>query len=211
VLTQAADSLGRIPPAAIHDTVAAIIRQSEYQQRLGRSLAERFWVWIWDQIRSLFDAVAGTPMARNLALVLAALLVAAVVLRIAYSASFERRAVRVRPGLTVRGVRAQPSLDDARRLAADGRYVEAIHLLYAAVLDTLAQQRAVRPHLSKTSGDFARELRARGHPSYDTFRVFVRRFDRLFYGYDTSDAHSFALLLADAERVLRTATLAGAA
>jgi hypothetical protein len=211
VLTQAADSLGRIPPAAIHDTVAAIVRQSEFQQRLGRSLAERFWIWIWDQIRSLFDAVGGTPMARNVALLLAALLVAVVVLRIAYSASFERRAVRMRPGLAVRGVRAQPTLDDARRLAAEGRYAEAIHIVYAAVLDILAQQRAVRPHLSKTSGDFARELRMGGHPSHDPFRAFVRRFDRLFYGYDANDAQSFAQLLEDAERVVSAATLRGAA
>lgn len=211
MLTQAADSLARIPPAAIHDTVAAIIRQREYQERLGRSLAERFWVWIWDQIRSLFDAVAGTPIARNVALLVAVLLVTVVVVRLAYSARFERRAARLRPGLSVRGSRVQPTLDEARRLAAQGRYAEANHLLYAAVLEALAQQRAVRPHLSKTSGDFARELRARAHPSHDPFRKFVRRFDRLFYGYDASDAQSFALLLGDAEAVLRATHLAGAA
>jgi hypothetical protein len=96
-------------------------------------------------------------------------------------------------------------------LAAEERYSDAVHLLYAAVVDALARARVVRPHLAKTSGDFARELRTHGHPSHDPFRVFVRRFDRLFYGYDVCDATSFETLYADAERVVRATRMAGAA
>ncbi|MEW5916260.1 MAG: DUF4129 domain-containing protein [Gemmatimonadota bacterium] len=211
MFTQAADSQARITPGAIHDTVAAIVQQDEYQRRLARSLAERFWVWMWDQISTVYGAVAGSPAARTVALIVAGLLIATIVLRIAYASRFERRAARIRPGLTVRGVRAQPTLADAQRLAAEQRFADAIHVLYAAVLDVLAQQRVVRPHLSKTSGDFVSELRARGHPSHDPFRIFVRHFDRLFYGYDVCDAASFDRLYAEAERVVRAGSMAGAA
>ncbi|MGH7710434.1 MAG: DUF4129 domain-containing protein, partial [Gemmatimonadaceae bacterium] len=104
--------------------------------------------------------------------------------------------------------RSFPTFDDARRLAREGRYADAMHVLYAAILEALAQQRLVRLHSSKTSGDFARELRGRAHPAYDAFRTFARRFDRLFYGYDICDAAAFDALWSDAQRVLHAATAA---
>ena len=41
---------------------------------------------------------------------------------------------------------------------------------------------------SKTSGDYARELRARGSSSYPPFRAFSRRFDVAVYGHGGCDA-----------------------
>jgi hypothetical protein len=202
VLVQAADSLARWPATAIHDTVAAIARQDAYQQRLARSLADRFLSWFFDRLSALFDLIAGTPGARNVTLIATALLVAALALRFILAARYERRVPRT-VRLSNRSVRALPTLDEARRLAHEGRYADAMHVLYAAILDVLSHQRLVRLHSSKTSGDFARELRGRGHPAYDAFRVFVRRFDRLFYGYDTVDAAAFDALWGDAERVMR--------
>ncbi|HJU74299.1 MAG TPA: DUF4129 domain-containing protein [Gemmatimonadaceae bacterium] len=203
--TQAADSLSRWPAGAIHDTVSAIVQQSIYQRRLGRSLAERFWAWFWEQLGSLFNAVAGTPAARAVTLTVAALIVAAVIVRIGFAARNERRAPRA---VGAGGFRAQkhlPTLEEARRLAREGRYADGIHVLYAAILDTLAQRRLVRLHPSKTSGDFARELYLRGHPAHDAFKSFVRRFDRLFYGHDPCDAAAFDALWGQAERVLSVA------
>lgn len=205
MFTQAGDSLAHWSSTAVHDTVAVIARQTIFQQRLGRSIAERFWTWLWDQLGALFNAVAGTPTARTITLFVAALLVAALVVRLAYASRFERRLAPV----TARGpgaiAHAVPTLDEARRLAREARYAEAMHVLYAAILEALAQRRLIRLHSSKTSGDFARELYRRGHPAYDPFRAFARRFDRLFYGYDACDATSFDALWSEAERVLRSA------
>lgn len=211
VLTQAGDSLTHWSSTAVHDTVSAIVRQTVFQQRLGRSLAERFWAWFWDQIAALFNTVAGTPTARTITLFAAALLVGALIVRFAYSTRFERRLPRDIKRGTDFGARSLPTLDKARRLAREARYAEAMHVLYAALLDALAQRRLIRLHSSKTSGDFARELYARGHPAHDPFRSFARRFDRLFYGYDSCDATSFDALWGDADRVLRSAAQSGAA
>ena len=41
---------------------------------------------------------------------------------------------------------------------------------------------------SKTSGDYARELRARGSASYQPFRAFARRFDVAVFGHGGCDA-----------------------
>ncbi|MGH7709876.1 MAG: hypothetical protein ACREOG_01250, partial [Gemmatimonadaceae bacterium] len=88
----AGDSLTRWPATAIHDTVAVIVRQDVFQRRLARSLAERVWVWLWDQLGALFDVIVGTPAARTVTLFVSALLVAALALRVAYAARYERRA-----------------------------------------------------------------------------------------------------------------------
>lgn len=202
---QAADSLARWPAATIHDTVSAIVQQTIYQRRLGRSLAERFWSWFADQLSALFNAVAGTPAARTTTLLVCGLLVAAIVLRFLVAARSERYVRRATGPSGARAGRYLPTLDDARKLAREGRYADAMHVLYAALLDALAQRRLVRLHASKTSGDFARELSARGHPAQDAFRAFVRRFDRLLYGYDVCDAAAFDALWGEAERVLRVA------
>ncbi|MGQ0639323.1 MAG: DUF4129 domain-containing protein [Gemmatimonadaceae bacterium] len=206
MLTQAADSLARWPVTAIHDSVAGIVQHDEYQRRLARSLAERFMAWFFDRLSALFDVIAATPGARSVTLIVTALLVAALALRILLAARYERRMPRTTPALSERGLRSLPTLDEARRLAREGRYADAMHVLYAAILDALSQRRLVRLHSSKTSGDFARELRGGGHPAYDAFRTFVRRFDRLFYGYDVCDAETFDALFGEAERVIRAAS-----
>lgn len=209
MLTQAPDSLARWPAPAIHDTVSAIVQQTVYQRRLGRSLAERFWSWFADQLSALFNAVAGTPAARTTTLLVCGLLVAAILLRFLVAARSERYVRRASRTPGARAGRYLPTLDDARKLAREGRYTDAMHVLYAALLDTLAQRRLIRLHASKTSGDFARELSARGHPAQDAFRTFVRRFDRLLYGYDVCDAAAFDTLWGEAESVLRVAHPAG--
>jgi hypothetical protein len=209
MLTQAADSLSRWPAPAIHDTVAAIVRQDDFQRRLARSFAERFLAWLWERLGALFDAIAGTPGARTAALFFTGALLVALLLRIVLASRNARFAARVVRAVGPYGIRSLPTLEDARRLARDARYADATHVLYGAILEALSQQRLIRLHASKTSGDFARELRGRGHPSYDPFRVFVRRFDRLLYGRDACDAASFDALWGDAQRVMQASSAAG--
>ncbi|MGQ0538915.1 MAG: DUF4129 domain-containing protein [Gemmatimonadaceae bacterium] len=199
-------TLAQWPARAIHDTVAAIVQQDVYQRRFTRSLAQRFWAWLGDQLNALFQFVAATSTARIVTLALCVILVAAVALRMLYAA----RAARERPGRArtsgaIGSSRHPATLDEARRLARAGRFADAAHVLYAAVLDALATRRLVMLHPSKTSGDFARELRARGHPAYPPFRTFTARFDRVFYGYETCGDATFNALWGDAERLLQVA------
>jgi hypothetical protein len=76
----------------------------------------------------------------------------------------------------------------AERLAAEGKFEEAAHALYHGVLLALARQERLRLDPSKTSGDYARELRARGSASFQPFRAFGRRFDIAVFGHGGCDA-----------------------
>jgi hypothetical protein len=75
----------------------------------------------------------------------------------------------------------------AERLAAEGHFEEAAHALYHGVLLALSRSERLRLDPSKTSGDYARELRARGAASYQPFRAFARRFDVAVFGHGGCD------------------------
>lgn len=190
------------PATAVHDTVAAVMRQHAYQRSLRVSLLDRFLAWLADQWRRLAEALGGIPHGRSVAVAMAVVLVAIVVGRIVYAARLredEVRAARLR--VTPRGTTTAP-WEEAQRLAAAGRYEEAAHALYRALLQVLVVRERLRLHPSKTSGDYARELRARGSASYASFRQFGRRYDRILFGVGACDAAAYEQLLGDARPVL---------
>ena len=95
----------------------------------------------------------------------------------------------------------------SHELSAAGDFVGACHALYAAVVDTLARGGAVKFHSSKTSGDYARELRRNGSPAFQSFRAFARQFDRVVYGAASADREDYERLARAAEQatVVRSA------
>lgn len=188
--------------AAIHDTVAAIVRQPGYRRSLGTTLLDRVLGWIGDLYSRLVAALGTVPHGRVVATIAAATVALLVVARIAYAA-------RLRGGSTMslarrRGRRAAAAdpWREAEQLAAAGQFTEAAHALYRATVAMLASQGLVRRHDSKTSGDYARELRRRGAPAYAAFRRFGGRYDRIIYGTGMCDAAGYDALLADARAVL---------
>jgi hypothetical protein len=90
---------------------------------------------------------------------------------------------------------------EAEALAKSGQFTEAAHSLYRATLNVLSANGLVRLHESKTSGDYARELRRRGAPAHTAFRRFGARYDRIMYGTGVCDAASYDALLEDARAV----------
>jgi hypothetical protein len=170
------------PPDAVHDTVDAVLRNPAFRRSLQNSLAERLVRWLDEWLSRLSRYLEGAPSARTIALGVAAALVLVVVVRLVVAAR-----AREPGGLAMsRGRRAGAADDpwaEAERLAAAGRFEEAAHALYRGVLGGLARTERLRLHPSKTSGDYARELRGRGSSSYAAFRAFVRRFDVAVYGH----------------------------
>ncbi len=71
---------------------------------------------------------------------------------------------------------------DSEAEAAAGRLTEAAHLTYRAVLEALARRDLLRPHPSRTVGDYRRELRARGTAVHADFRAFAGRYEPYVYG-----------------------------
>jgi hypothetical protein len=177
------------PAEAVHDTVQAVVRGSAFRRSLQSSLAERLMQWMGGWFRRVFGFLDGVTSLRTIVVWLVGLLVLAVVVRLVLAArardddaSATSRSARVRRG--------EDPWRAAERLLAEGRFEDAAHALYRGVLVSVAQAERVRLDPSKTSGDYARELRARGAPSLPAFRAFVRRFDAVVYGHAGTDAAS---------------------
>lgn len=183
------------PSAAVHDTVAAIARGLEYRRSLRQSFADRLLLWIAEGIRAILRFLRESHAARPIGYVILAVIVLLVVARLAIAARARDET------LGPRRRRSRVTTDDdplllAERLAGEGRYEEAAHALYHGVLAALARTERIRLDPSKTSGDYARDLRRRGSPRHQAFRAFARRFDVAVFGHGHCDADLIADLRA---------------
>ncbi|MEO8335226.1 MAG: DUF4129 domain-containing protein [bacterium] len=173
----------------MHDTVQAVVRDPAFRRSLRRSFADRIVLWLAEWLSKLGRALEHLPSTRSLGLAFAALLVLFVVVRFIIAA-------RSGDGTGVRAVRRRSGTsstdpwDSAETLLAQGRFEDAAHALYRGVIVTLGKEERLRLHPSKTSGDYARELRRRGSSSFAPFRSFTRRFDIAVYGHGGCDASS---------------------
>jgi hypothetical protein len=176
-----------LPASAIHDTVAAIARGVDYRRSLRQSLFDRLFLWISEGIAHLLRFLRHSPVSRPFGYTVIALIVLGVAARLVIAAQArddERGPLRRR----TRASGTEDPFAIAERLAAEGRFEEAAHALYHGVLLALARQERLRLDPSKTSGDYARELRARGSAAYQPFRAFGRRFDVAVFGHGGCDA-----------------------
>jgi hypothetical protein len=171
---------------AVHDSVAMVVRAGEFRRSLQSSIGERLLLWLAEWLARAVRFLRGTSSARTIALTVAALVLLVVVARLVVGARLGERGEQ---GGRFRGARAgEDPWRAAERLAREARYEDAAHALYHAVLTTLAQGERLRLDPSKTSGDYARELRRRGSPAYGAFRAFARRFDVGVFGHGECDA-----------------------
>lgn len=193
------------PRAAIHDTVAAIVRQSVYRRDLPHTLLDRLLRWLFDLIGRLLGTVGGLPHGREIAIVATAVLVVLIAGRVLYARQLRSGALDELAGAQVEGRVAADPWREAERLASAGRFTEAAHALYRSIVAALAARGLVRPHASKTSGDYTRELRRRNAPAESPFRRFGARYDRIIYGTGECDATNYASLLAEARVVFAAA------
>jgi Domain of unknown function (DUF4129) len=175
------------PATAVHDTVQAVVRDPAFRRSLRRSFADRILLWLSEWLERMNRLAQHLPSSRSFALAFVALLVLFVAARFVIAASVrdtgETRSARRRGGT---------STDDpwalAETLMGQGRFEEAAHALYRGVIASLGREERLRLHPSKTSGDYARELRRRGASALTPFRAFTRRFDIAVYGHGGCDA-----------------------
>jgi hypothetical protein len=191
---------GPWPAQAIQDSVAAIVRQRAYQRSVRATLLDRILDWLAALIRKFFSGLSEIPNMKWIILGIAILVVLAIAARIWLGSEAEGRRRRARPG-SVQG--GGDPWAEAERVAATGDYTAAAHLLYRGVTERLAATDQIRLHPSKTSGDYARELRMRGSPVHAEFRQFGRRYDHALFGSGTFDAETYAALREHARRVAR--------
>lgn len=196
--------------SAIRDTVAAIVSAPAYRRDVTTTLWDRFWRAVWDTLGELFRAVSGdTELGRALVGILLTVLLVLGVARFVISYREARD-----PRLRARRERARSGADgitEAARLAAAGDHTAAAHALYAGLVTALSSRALVRRHASKTSGDYARELRRRGAPEHAAFERFRRRYDRVLYRELVCTPDEYERLLGDAHATLGAGTAPGRA
>lgn len=186
----------------IHDTVAAIAREHAFAGA-GQSIASRFFRYLLDRIQDLFELARGSLDARLIVYAAIGAILLIIVARIFADRRLAEQRARRAPGRV--GRERRDYWARARELAEQARYADAVHALYAAILESLTVAAAVRFHASKTGGDYARELRARGSPVASEFRAFIRDYDRTMYGTTDVSSDDYTRLMSLAERVMRGA------
>lgn len=178
---------GEWPASVVHDTVAAIARGLEYRRSLRQSLLDRVFLWVGEAVAKIISFIRHLPSSRTIGLTVLGIIVALIVVRLVVAA-FARDDAGVRRSRRGGGRAVDDPFEAAERYAAEGRYEDAAHAIYHGVLLALARRERLRLDPSKTSGDYARELRARGSSSYQPFRAFSRRFDVAVFGHGGCDA-----------------------
>ena len=182
-----------LSPAAIHDTIKVVLRDPVYRRSLRRSLLDRLLLWLGEWYRRFEHWLGRLPSSRTLGLVVVAL----ILLFVAVYVFLGARASREEQS----GARRRRSADvqedpwaSADTLAGEMRFEEAAHALYRGVLATLSRGDRLRLDPSRTSGDYARELRRRGSSSVPLFTAFTRRFESAVYGHEQITADLYAEL-----------------
>jgi hypothetical protein len=189
-----------IPASAIRDTIARILQTREYREDVSATLLSRAWEWLTRHLGDLFREATQSRGAYIVSmLILTTLIVVAVARSIIVARA--RRAAASRRDIPITSAE---QLAQARSLAAQGAWVEAAHLLYAAVVSALVEQRRVRRHPSKTVGDYGRDLRAAGDAQSGDYARFAQVYDIVAYGDGLCDAARFARLEAMAAPLLHT-------
>lgn len=179
-----------VPAAAIRDTLSRIVLERGYRRSVTSTLLSRGWEWVTRTLGDLFNQAAGSRGTFLVSLTVLAVLIVATIARAVIVAQARRQAAR----RLVVEVSADAQLAQARGLAAQGAHVEAAHLLYAAVITQLVEQKRVRRHPSKTVGDYWRELRAAGDGSASPYLSFSRTYEIVVYGDGLCDATRYARL-----------------
>jgi len=153
-------------------------------------------------IDSLFRSIGHSTMAQRLLTVAIILLILGIIAHLALTVYIPGGGKSAR--WTLRGARSAESGDPwalAQRLAAEGRYTEAAHALYGALLARVAARVPLRLHPSKTAGDYARDLRGTAPSIYGPFREFARSYEVVIYGLGECDRPRFEGLIDLAGRI----------
>lgn len=183
---------------AVRDTIASVARHADYERALTDSLWNRIGRWVVERLADLIAGLHGTSTGRTITIALLALVVALIVARLVIGINAERAARRKPRASRTTGTGAALR-SEAERLAAAGDYTGAAHALFAALLAACAARGEIRLHSSKTTGDYARELRGRGSASLPSFQAFRSRYDRVIYGDLQCNAADYAALSREAQ------------
>ncbi|MEP6781464.1 MAG: DUF4129 domain-containing protein [Gemmatimonadaceae bacterium] len=192
---------------AIRDSVAAIAKQSAYDRQLAQSLWDRMLRWVFQQLFDLYNVIRHIPHGNLIFYGLLVLGVGLIAARLIIGVNGER-VLRGQSRRTTTNVGAATMLANAEKLANAGNYTLAAHMLFSALITVGASRGELRVHPSKTTGDYAGELRRRNASWLKLFQSFRARYDRVIYGDMQCSPDDYAALLQLTRSVLAPAKAA---
>ncbi len=191
-----------IPAAAVRDTISRIVLERGYREDLTATLFSRIWDWLSRLLSDLFRQASGSRGTYLISLSLIAVIIAASIIRTIMVARARREAASRREV----PITADEQLAQARGLSAQGAFVDAAHLLQAAIVTRLVERKRVRRHPSKTVGDYSRDLRAADDELAPSYSAFARAYDVVAYGDVQCDSTRYAHLESLAAPMLQIAS-----
>ncbi|MEO7083278.1 MAG: DUF4129 domain-containing protein [Gemmatimonadaceae bacterium] len=190
--------------AQVHDTVAKIASDPAYGPGNRVSLISRLFRFLFEKFVELLKFLNGTVDARVFLYAVLAIVGGLIVARLVVA---QRLAEGSGGGRSRSGARLDGRADYWRMslaAAASGQYGEASHFAYAAVIDDLSGRGLIKYHSSKTSGDYARDLRRTAPPLHADFRAFARQFDRVIFRESTVGVRDYEAIRDAAVRIMAT-------
>lgn len=182
-----------LDPGVVRDTIASVFTHPGYDQSLRQSIGDRVLEWIVRTLAAIVEALRGSADLRWLVIGAAVLIVVVVLARAAFlTTATARRSVFHSTASRSRGVSAWAAADAAAR---SGGYTDAAHLLYTAVLDSLATRRKVVLHDAKTVREYENDLRMRDERALPAFAAFTRAYERAIWGTRACDEREYVRLL----------------
>lgn len=152
-----------VPAGEAVRTAREILSRAEYRQP-EPSLIDRAWNWLWEQVARVLEAVGGAAggYGVGIALLVVMLLVAGWSLYRVMPRSWSRRARPTAPAVQVEaltGLSRRQLLDLAARAEAEGRWADAVAHRYRALVQGLAEQRALPDDPASTPGELRQAFR----------------------------------------------------
>jgi hypothetical protein len=190
----------QIGEQAIRDTVARVFSAPEYN---ASSPLAPLYRWLHEQFARLLAWISALVPSRTTSPVLFWITVGVLAVLVAgavggavwhwWRRRLRRAAAGGAEGEPLPTVHADP-WRAAQRLAAEGAFTDAAHALYQALLQGAARDGQLRLHPSKTSGDYARELRGRSSALLERFRAFASSYEVVVYGLRGCDRERYERL-----------------
>jgi hypothetical protein len=181
---------GAISADSVRTAIAAIFHHSEYHRSLRGAFWQQILNWMADLTRAIVSALRRSPSLGWGIVAVLALVVGMVIARAAYVRRARRSAPRAL-GAVGRSTGRQDPWTMAHSEALAGRYLEAAHALYLAIIESLGRTDRVVVDSAKTVGDYSRELRRAGSGSLSLYRAFARAYEPIVWGSRDCDARSY--------------------
>lgn len=181
------DSSKVIPSKFDHDAIRNYKAQKEFQyDEIGQqqlSLWDKFWLWFWNRIGSLFQGAASNPISRYIFIGLGIALIIYIVIKIIGSEKIftKKSKETILPyDVITENIHEIDYEQELQRLVSERKFRLAVRLLYLRALKKLSDAEIIQWQPDKTNYNYLMEI---SKPELrNDFSQLTLQFDYIWYG-----------------------------